>query len=299
MDFDDNFTLGRRADEITNLSINWLNSYKQENLKKPFFLWIHYSDPHLTYAPTKQYTEMFNESFIEKEENYTYLFFGKELNVSNKQIHELKIIYDGEIRFVDDNLKILFDYLNKTKILDNSIIIITADHGESLGEHNIFDHNDIYYGIIHIPLFIRYPNSLPEIINSPVSLVDIFPTVLDILKIRYNHDIRGKNLFKNLDKDNVQFAEKERGISIYTLIKNEYKLMLRGSNEMMLFNIKTDPEEKINLKISDEKIFDELKFNLMNILNSTTEIKKSEISEINETLRKEIEKNLRELGYLS
>jgi arylsulfatase len=293
MDFDDNFTLGRRADEVTNLSINWLNSYKQENLKKPFFLWLHYADPHCPYEPPKQYIEMFDEPFIEKEENYTYRICGNQLNISNQEIHKLKIAYDGEIRFVDDNLKILFDYLNKTKILGNSIIIITADHGESLGEHNIFDHNDIYYGIIHVPLIIRYPNSLPTIINSPVSLVDIFPTVLDVLNITYNHDIRGKNLFKNLDNDNVQFAEKEIGMSIYTLIKNEYKLMIRGSNEIMLFNIKTDPEEKVNLKISNEKIFEELKFKLMNILNSSLEIEKSEINET----EKKIKERLRELGY--
>jgi arylsulfatase len=217
-EFDDNFEFTRNASEMTSLAINWIKG----NNKRPFFLWLHYREPHAPYTPPKEYFDMFYEPFIGNVEYHNYTIYGRRMDVSNEEIHNLSIAYDGNIRFLDDNLRILFKFLNNSGLLNNTLIIFTADYGESLGEHFIFDHNDLYYNIIHVPLILKHPYLGHKLINEPTALVDIFPTVLDVLDIKYNQNIRGESLFSSKLENRLLFAGYK---NYYTLIRDEWKLM--------------------------------------------------------------------------
>lgn len=112
----------------------------------------------------------------------------------------------------------IFNFLEKKNILKNSIIIITADHGESLGEHKLFDHNDLYYNILHVPLIVKIPEHEGRNVNYSASSVDIFPTIIDLLGYeseRQELQLRGKNLFKKRGEEYIQFSEGPIGTRSY------------------------------------------------------------------------------------
>jgi arylsulfatase len=301
-DFDDNFDKWRDANETTELAISWLKI----NKAKPFFLWLHYREPHSPYNPPEDYKRMFYEPFIGEQKYQNYTIYDKKINLSSKDIYELTIAYDGNIRFLDDNLKILFQYLNESKLLDKSIIIFTADHGESLGEHLIFDHNDLLYGILHVPLIFKHPELSHRIIEQPVPLVDIYPTILDMLCIPLNQTIRGRSLLSD-NFTNFQFSEFKNYWAIS--YGNQWKLV-RGycknciiypenkTNQDFekLFNLKTDPNEMFDLKQSSPNVYANLK-NILDILVNSSLPARNENSypEINVT--EEMKEKLRELGY--
>jgi arylsulfatase A-like enzyme len=233
---------------------------------------------------------MFYQPFSGNNENHTYMIYGRELNVSNEEIHNLTIAYDGEIRFVDDNLALLFKYLNESGMLENTIIIITADHGESLGEHFIFDHNALYWNILHVPLIIRNPKNKPKVISQEASLVDLFPTILDTLGIKDNSPRRGKNLFFNRISG-FQFAEYE---IVFSLKKEKWKVIANKDDfSGELFNVKFDPDETTDLKNESKKIYEEL----VNSYKGIKVINESGIN-INTSISNEILESLRKLGYI-
>lgn len=302
-EFDDHFDFIRRANETTDLAINWLKN----NDKKPFFLWVHYKEPHSPYDIPKTHLDMVYEPFNGSIKYHFYTIYGENSNLSNEMIYNLTVAYDENIRFLDDNVEILFEYLNNSRLLDNSFIVITADHGESLGEHFIFDHNDLYYGIIHVPLILKHPNLKSKIIDQPVALVDVFPTIFDALDIKYNYTLRGKSLFSNGLKERFQFAEFQ---DYYTIIKDEWKLM-RGyckkdkcTSEKLnqdyerLFNIKMNPNETIDLKEINKDVYENLRSELDGLLNTSLSVSKSLVSNTSTILDEKTRARLRELGYI-
>jgi arylsulfatase A-like enzyme len=94
-------------------------------------------------------------------------------------------LYDGEIRYLDDCLSLLFERLKALKVYDNTLIIITSDHGEAFGEHNLMAHSKtLYEELLRVPLVMKYPSgSLQQrgVIERRVSLVDVMPTIVSFL----------------------------------------------------------------------------------------------------------------------
>jgi arylsulfatase len=245
-DYDDTIK-ERRADEVRRLAIDWL----KRNNKTPFFLWIHFFEPHdVAYkywctSPKPYFNEFYEPLPEEKIEYHIYNIHLVKYNVSNEVINKLTASYDGRIRFLDENLKMLFQHLEKSGLMNNTIIIFTSDHGESLGEHYIFDHNNVYYGTIHVPLIIYHPRVKPERIERTVSTIDVFPTLLDMLKIEFETK-RGMSLL-----DNVEEPRYSEFLNQKTVVFKEWKLMIIGKNEK-LYNIKEDPEE--NFPIENKEV---------------------------------------------
>jgi arylsulfatase A-like enzyme/Flp pilus assembly protein TadD len=132
----------RKADATTNLALQEIKTFRP-----PYFLWVHYFDPHAEYEPP--------ESFKNKFPNAPY---------------------DGEIAFVDSQISRLVEAVGQ-----NAFVIIVADHGESLGEHQETTHAVfVYNATLHVPLLIRGSGLKPEIRKDPVSLTDITPTILQL-----------------------------------------------------------------------------------------------------------------------
>lgn len=149
----------RRAEEVTKSALQWL----EKNHVSPFFLWVHYFDPHAIYLPPSPFKEKYKEH-----------------------------LYDGEIAYIDKCLGDLFDGLKKVGVSDKTVIILTSDHGEGLGEHGEPTHAVfIYDSTLHVPLIIKPPFGLIPLqdnaqskIASMVTILDIFPTIMDLFSIR-------------------------------------------------------------------------------------------------------------------
>jgi len=153
----------RRAEEVTRAAISWLDQRGDE----PFFLFVHYFDPHFSYQPPEPFRSRYRES-----------------------------PYAGEIAYTDDCLGKLLDRLKELRLYESSIIVITADHGESLDEHEEMAHGFfVYQTTMRVPLVIKLPETRENIrIQNPVSLIDIAPTILTTLQLDVPSTMQGIDL---------------------------------------------------------------------------------------------------------
>jgi arylsulfatase A-like enzyme/Flp pilus assembly protein TadD len=151
----------RRADAVVGLGLNWLKAQTG-----PWFLWIHCFDPHQPYDPP--------------EPNKTQ-FAGDP--------------YDGEIAFVDAALGKLFDFLKEAGLEARTAVVLTADHGEALGDHGESTHGYFAYNAtLRVPLIMALPGVKPARVGGDVCHVDIFPTIVDYLKQKKPGSLAGLSL---------------------------------------------------------------------------------------------------------
>jgi arylsulfatase A-like enzyme len=159
----------RYAEDVTPRALKWL--HKHANKKKPFFLWVHYFDPHEPYI----YRDAFNPADVDKAHPYE--------PPRDHDMRERMRSYDSEIYYADHNIGKLLTALDAMHIKDSTMVVLVADHGESLGQHDYVGHGrHLFEGIIHIPLIIRYPGHVKagQVIDTPVSIIDVTPTVVDL-----------------------------------------------------------------------------------------------------------------------
>ncbi len=153
----------RRASLVNEAIYPWL----EQRGDKPFFAWVHYFDPHQPYEPPTPYSELYAND-----------------------------LYDGEIAFADEALGALLHRLEALDLRDNTLVVVTADHGEGLGEHNENTHSTLLYNsTLHVPLIISVPGQQESMtIGQRVGTVDIAPTILDLLQLEAPEVMQGKSL---------------------------------------------------------------------------------------------------------
>jgi arylsulfatase A-like enzyme len=231
---------------ITDTAINLI----EKNSDKPFFLFIHYWDVHTPYSSPSYYVDKFNcydygmnqsiEEILNKFDFEHRKFISSHIQVGLDTINQVLVRYDAAIAFIDDQIGRIVETLNKLKKFEDTLIIITADHGESLTEHGIyFDHHGLYDVNIRVPLIISYSKlSKNKVISGFVQQVDILPTILDVTKVNFinSYDYDGESLASliNGKKDELRseiFVEEywlQRKIAIRT---KKYKYISASSDD--------------------------------------------------------------------
>ncbi len=246
--------------------INWVEKNKNEK----FFLWMHYMDPHDPYIPPEEYLTNFST-------RYEALKFNLTIDTNNLNEEELKILkklYQSEVKYTDKCISEFIHYLEDKKLLDESLIIITADHGHAFMEHGRFAHAyDILYNeVIHIPLII-FGLDKTQKINIKVQLLDIPPTILNILKIKKPPTFMGSSLLPILNGTKIKkaiFSESAEpdfinlkyniNKKVVSCIFGSYKIIINELRNLIeLYNIDRDFDEKDNLIDCEEKRAKKLK----------------------------------------
>ena len=168
----------RPGNVVTDVALEWLG----KNVKNKFFLWMHLYDPHYPYRPPAPYSEQYKDR-----------------------------LYDGEIAFADAQVGRLIAYLKAKGLYRNTLIVLSGDHGESLGEHGEKTHGFfIYNATLHIPVLIHLPGATTaRTVSQLICLPDLMPTVLRILNIDVPPGVQGRNLMPLLA------AKKENSASLY------------------------------------------------------------------------------------
>jgi arylsulfatase A-like enzyme/Tfp pilus assembly protein PilF len=173
--YDDDLTGAEPEDEalhrqragavVVESALNWLKAPRSS----PFFCWVHLYDPHFPYLP---HEDQFGDQFLERP-------------------------YDAEIAYVDMQVKRLLDHIREAGLESRTLVVIVGDHGEGLGDHVERTHgNTLYESTQHVPLLIRTPgrNFAGHHHAAPVCLVDVFPTILDVVGLRNHDQISGRSL---------------------------------------------------------------------------------------------------------
>ncbi len=171
--------LDQRADAATAKAIEAVDELAREDAS-PFFLWVHYFDPHSPYDPPPAYEAAFQ---------------GSEQPAG--ELAELERRYDAEILFTDAELGKLIDFLQAKGLLDSTLLIITSDHGEAFMEHGYLYHGiGLWEEFVRVPLVIRLPGGRTgdRRVQAPVGLIDLVPTVVDLLGLEWEHPVDGVSL---------------------------------------------------------------------------------------------------------
>jgi arylsulfatase A-like enzyme len=273
---------------------------------------LHYYDPHHSYAPRSPwYKEYTSEAATQKHK--LFIKSSRELaklipmlKENPEALSNLVALYDSEINYVDDHIGKLIDSFGFD---NNTLFIITSDHGEEFLEHGRLSHaHTLYQESINIPLIIKLPHSTSKReVEHFANLVDIVPTILHLLEITPpehmlgNNLIRGRGLpvlekiFKKQGAD-YTFSELDRHSILKTIITPKYKYIYNyKTNTEQLYNIKSDSLELENCAEKKPELRKELKDKLLNWVSSTQKFTTKE--KLFQLPQDETEK-LKGLGYI-
>ncbi|MFC2163112.1 sulfatase [Candidatus Altiarchaeota archaeon] len=273
---------------------------------EPFFMYIHYLDPHLPYAPPGEYYTHFNPSYsgaVTGRESILKQHIMERFLNNPEDIQPLTDYYDNEIYYADVMVGQLIDGLKSRGLYDNSIIILLSDHGEHFGEQDRFYHgNGVYSSVIRVPLIIRDPVGPKNIeVSSAVQTIDVMPTILGMIGYKCDHGFAGDDIFEIMDEeDRPIFSEH---LSLMTEFNPARSLRLGNyllikdlpSGEYSLHDVNKDPLEREDVYVTDNS-----SERLVSIMNSFEEgLSPSMISD-GETVELDegAEEELRALGYV-
>lgn len=280
----------RKASENTDRAIRWMKGHADE----AFFLWVHYIDPHGTYEPPAAFDRFKSEPMgrvplgamrkaVAVDDDGWRIFVPPHNIVLNpatgkRQLELARYIdlYDGEIAYTDAEIGRLLATLDELERADDTLVIVTADHGESLGEHQLyFEHGYYTYDVsVRLPLIVRLPASderfagpgAGRVVREPVDLLDLRPTILDWLGLTRTASPSGRSLLDVLqgdtgDPDRVTFTERSEFGSLMRAARTpEWKLIYNLATPedwplpyaRELYDLTADPYEASNLYGSGE-----------------------------------------------
>ncbi len=279
-----------------------------ENLQEPFFLYLHYMDPHDSYEPPKTY-----QRFAGPYEGFEFIAAGDpnpigemlyddgpNVDIDDQDIKHLVDLYDDEILYVDTMLGEFLRSLRGTGALDDSIFILTSDHGEEFLEHGHVKHcRGVWDTLTRVPLLIRFPQGWgAQLVNAPVQLVDLLPTVLDALDLSPGRiEMEGISLLGPLTGQTPyrDFAFSDQ-VHYRSVDDGRHHLILDGLRwKYELFDTASDPLEQHDLVTTDPGRAMEFEARLKKWLTDTGQWKHFDM-----TLRaaEQQKDQLRALGYL-
>lgn len=165
---------------------------------RPYFLFLHLWDVHYDYIPPKEYVELFDPDY---EGDLTGENFSTNPAISaqmpRRDLEHLIALYDGEIRFTDDHLRLVFEVLESRGLLDNALTVITSDHGEEFFEHGGKGHRrTLFEEMIRVPLLVHWPGRVGPgiVVEDQVRLIDIMPTLAAAANAGASLSTQGRDL---------------------------------------------------------------------------------------------------------
>ncbi len=255
-------------EDVTRESCRWLRNYAAKSPRNPFLMTVGWVNPHCPYiAPPELYDKYF--SIVETSElepaelgrlHPYHQAYRKDIDISSipaENFRKATAAYYALVEFIDRQLGILLSCLETESILDNTIVIYTSDHGEMLGEHGRWHKGCFYESSAGVPLLIRFPEHFKyagKAISSPVSLVDLLPSLTDWMQVEQKLSGDGQSwepLLNGSDEQTLPvFSEfydfnghSNRMVRLGPWKLNFYEAYEKGE----LFNLENDPEELINL----------------------------------------------------
>ena len=283
---------------------------KKLKRKKPFFLYLHFMDPHNPYKPPEPFDNYFDPDYQGMiEDDKPGLFddiMSENQKLSPRDLSHISAQYDAEILYFDRELQSLFQSLDSMGLIEDSVIIFTADHGEEFYEHGKFLHGyTLYQEQLHVPLIILGKDIPVKKISVPVSLLDLLPTLLSWMNIEIKTDrpFQGRDITPLFKGDTlpppILFAEASLNavftIKYKTIIKEDWKYIydfLHDSEE--LYNLETDPGEQSNLVSHQVKQLAIFRQEMQNFLRMAP----GEIRQKFVPLDKKSREQLKNLGYI-
>ena len=264
----------RPGTEVVDHALAWLAGEGDQ----PFFAWVHLYDPHSPYVPPEPYRSRFPAT--------------------------LEGAYDGEIAATDAQVGRLVDFLTRSRRLENTVIVVVGDHGESLGEHGEQQHGFfVYDAAVRIPLIVAGPRVPTRAVADQVRIVDVMPTILELAGVGVPSAVQGVSLMplgRGERQDLLGFSETwypryHYGWSELTAVRDgRYKFIAAPRRE--LYDTRTDPGELHDVAASNPRVADALERALADM---TAKLAIAATPQEPRPVEPDVEERLRSLGYVA
>jgi arylsulfatase A-like enzyme len=262
---------------------SWIYKNYNKRSSKPFFAFLNLMPAHLPNYSRPQF--MFSNPSredLEKIEPVNQIperFYLPQFGLNEKELRLMHSLYEGDVAYLDSKLGELFYFLKDSGVLENTVLILTSDHGENFGDHNLIEHQFcLYNSLLHVPLIIRYPPKieLGTENHDLVSTIFLFQTIVDLAGVPKNKNLRhieDRSLLQS-NADDFIYAEYDNPLNmIKGVIGDEapddfnfepfdkylkciygsaYKFIWSSDGKSELFSLKEDWQEKQNLFSSEE-----------------------------------------------
>ena len=258
--------------------LDGLDGKSPEGHRAPFFVFINYYEPHLPYRPTRPYDDDFLPEGVDEgtvrrlrsfysPREYGYILGVPWMKVSDRDIEILTALYDGEIAYVDSIIGQLVEGLSERGLLEDTLIVITSDHGEHLGENRMLSHKlSVYDPLLRVPMILWNPERIPsgKRIKTQVQAHDVFGSILRLTGVRADatpalpfEERAGDYAFAELAYPGIflKVIEKQipgwdasdfaRGLQVVR--GPRYKLISGSDGSLELYDVIDDPGESRNL----------------------------------------------------
>ncbi len=270
--------LAVRCEELNERAIAWVRAHRGA----PFFLFVHYWDTHWPYNPPERYRKLFYQGNPTDPNNHMLDAWWQHplgaaarntwLRTADGLISDAEYVtalYDQEIRYADAGVGALTAALDELGLGENTLVMVTADHGESMTEHGIFfDHHGLYECTVRVPLLVRWPARLAPGLRLPhmLQVSDIAPTILEAAGLPVPKAMEGRSFLRLLTGEE-QDGGHDRVISLecywqakWSLRTDRYKFILArapdryGTSPRELYDLGADPREEHNLVLEHPEI---------------------------------------------
>jgi choline-sulfatase len=278
---------------ITDKAIAFLDQHAAERPRQPWFLWAHYFDPHIQYQHHEGITEIFGD--------------------------HRRARYNGEIAYADHHIGRLLTYISQSGLGENTVVVFVSDHGEEFLDHDDRLHGKtLFREVIRVPLAIKVPGVEPRRVDQPMSVVDLMPTLLDVLSVSPpTTPMAGRSLRPLFRGVGVKRADvlMESGLSrkkdrvLEGVIRGDWKLIIEkprpgseaeasAGESVRLYRWTTDPREKHDVADEHPEVVAALRGRITN--GVTKAIERRVHFSLGDTVRhsKEEIEQLRALGYV-
>ena len=219
------------SDKLSDAVIAQLS--KPENVNRQFYLWAHYTDPHVEYVRHEEFD------------------FGS----------DSRELYDSEVAFVDKHVGRVLDFIESSPFSERTVVIVWSDHGEAFGEHGMIRHGfELWEPLVHVPLIVYVPKAEPHRVEARRSLIDLVPTILDVLGVPLptgEDALSGVSVLEDVlrppgyaPQDRIIFIDMSAGpynAERQAFIEHDLKLVAANGQPLGLYDLKKDPEEAKNL----------------------------------------------------
>ncbi len=290
---------------------HYARAFIQRHRDKPFFLWIHYIDPHAPYDPPEDMRRVpegpwpFYHPYVGGEE-WGIPILGKDFHIDEADRDYVRSLYEGEVAYIDGFVGRIQDALADAGVADATYFCFTSDHGEELWDHGQWGHGQsLYDELMRVPLIVSGPSIEPRTVSEAVSAIDLVPTLADLLGVSPSDAWQGQSLGpvlrgeREVSSEQPVFAlgtsNKSQPNPQQMIVLGEHKLIrVDGGGDVTLYNLDKDPGERNDIAKAHPELVAELTRLLDDWLAGFSPYFDGDAAELNS----EMEQGLEGMGYL-
>jgi arylsulfatase len=222
----------------------------------PLFLFLHYFDPHYAYEEQSDFAFGGRGDYSGRIRSAMGFRVLRKLasKIRPADLTELLRLYDSEVAFTDHHIGRFLERMQQLGLYEDALICFTADHGEEFLDHDDLGHTrTLYAEVLNVPLILKVPGTLPGVRTEPVALLDVFPTILDLLGLPQSKGLAGQSMVaRPLGKGPPVFSETSRWAHLQSMVAGSYKLIHNlDVDQVQVFDLQRDPTEQQPVETHD------------------------------------------------